>query len=947
MEGNTMFDEKNKSLFFGREDALDAFYRRFSYRHMKNGIYYCGKGGYGKTWILKKIIVDNQGDPIRKVTPIIDFYDTKNHNVRGLQDSIKTRLQNSDAFKQYDNILNLLKEARINQDISPSAIANLESRIDKVFIECCKDAIVGKEIIIIFDTFEFVQTRYVGEWLCDKFLPNVGDLIVVIAGRPDPQPAKMPDNILTWELKGLDLEPYIELVRNSKFSYASIEIIKLMWKHTAGIPLLAYLIIDMFDSDREDFIKEIEKLKEDELVQDIPKLRRWLVAQFAAPNDTFNKIFWAMSYLHRRFDIPMLKYLVENTEWFKPNNYDLIFKHLTNNYYVKDYVEQQSHLLHDEIQQMVANYVLPGLGIWEEWRDNLYDVIVNEYYPSLINSKMNASPKTAEDISLEKQLRAEQLGYIIDRDHEKGYEKYKGYREEIEDTIKDYDFEELIWGEVRNYLDKWEENIAYEICLERGQWLHKHSLYNKAEKHYQQMSESFTINQIEIQDSLGFMFMRQGKLEQASYVFEENLKSVQLEDSNSIGRIENNLGQLARRSGKWDKALEHYSRSFKAATMHLDKTTMVSVYINRGYLYSLIGQYTQAKKQCEQAIELLEVLPETPDNKRREMYAWLNLGTAYRHSAEYTVAEEYYQLCLKLARENNNSEVICQALQHRGINAHLLGHKYRQEQEEASVVIYQHRLAFKSLMEALEIARQSDDRENLASGMNRFGKVYREFYRAQYLKIYELQDAKKLMEEAEKYRPPYELNYTNIFLTKTAFSDGDWLEKAARLFEISAILADEVNDFHLALESWAETARIYEELGMEQAVLLVLKKIERLKGNDYQADLYSAIQEMILADLDFRQENYKRALVRYSNSYLAIAKQTGYALYLLNDRLKDLEWRSAVLPPEVALEWCNVLEDRWEQEKIADSWMFTLRPEMRDALERIRKTSIQRKLKEA
>lgn len=58
--------EAVRQRFVGRSEALAKFYLRFAYRHMKNGIYYRGRGGLGKTWILKKILLDNQGiRPVR------------------------------------------------------------------------------------------------------------------------------------------------------------------------------------------------------------------------------------------------------------------------------------------------------------------------------------------------------------------------------------------------------------------------------------------------------------------------------------------------------------------------------------------------------------------------------------------------------------------------------------------------------------------------------------------------------------------------------------------------------------------------------------------------------------------------------------------------------------------------------------------------------------------
>ena len=327
MTNMTLTSEKVSRYFVGRTEALDAFYLRFAYRHMKNGIYYCGTGGLGKTWILQKIILDNQADPIRVVTPIIDFFDTQNHSVRGLQATIKSRLQAPEAFRPYDEAIERLDAARA-EGAHPSAIASLQARANRTFIRCCQKAIVGREVILLFDTFERVQQRHVGRWLLEEFLPQVGDLIVAIAGRPEPAPARMPDNIVTYELKGLEPEALARIVR-SRLPSASDEVIESIWEHTDGAPLIVNLMLDLSEPQREEFIAQLGRLGKSELVQESPGLQRWLVGQFEEPRDV-NRVIRAMAYLRRRFDVPMLKYLLENAdEWFRSTDYEMVLSDWT------------------------------------------------------------------------------------------------------------------------------------------------------------------------------------------------------------------------------------------------------------------------------------------------------------------------------------------------------------------------------------------------------------------------------------------------------------------------------------------------------------------------------------------------------------------------------------------------------------------------------------------
>ena len=942
MNGSSV-SEKVKSQFVGRQDALDAFYMRFAYRHMKNGIYYCGPGGIGKTWILWQIINDSQEDPIRKVTPIVDFFDTQNHSVRGLQATIRSNLSlvgDQAAFDRYDEALARLEKARSDPGTLPSTLAGLEARANRVFIECCREAIIGREVILLFDTFERVQQRYVGQWLCEEFLREVADLIVAIVGRPEPAPAKMPDNVMTFPLKGLDLEAFAELVHR-RLPSASEEMVESLWKRTGGAPLMAHLILELHEPDREEFITILNQLGEEERIQNSPKLQQWLIGRIVNPSrvDNRDKTLWAMAYLRRRFDVPMLKYIVENTGWFRPDDYERIFNDLCKLIYVKEYPHQQSHLLHDEVQRMVAEYLLPDVEILGEFRAVLYNTVVNRYYPETI-AAIEGAKKHTTDLELAHQLKAEQLGYILDEDPDAGLEKYESYRGEIEQKTRDYDFEELLWGEVREHLDRFGER-GYDICSRRGEWLYRHSLFRKAEEHYRQMLDRFPNRRMELSQWVGFMAMRQGKIPQAIGIFEQSLAWVEESDWKSVAMIESNLAQAAIEVGEWDDALERFARSFRAATMARDQSQMAAVYLNRGYLYSLKGKYADAERQCKLALETLASLPPNPDNARRTVYAWMNLGTTYRHSGDCAQAEFCYRKSLELAREIGHQETEGDSLQHLGINKHLWGRTFRRRGENLTEACEYQLQAWQHLIDALEIARKSGWRKATGSGLHRLAKVYREIHRLRQISDSTAQDFSKALQELEQkaktFQNPFEIEFEHDLLMPGLFEEMNWLEKSARLFEVSVLMASSVSDYHRALDGLVELARVFLELEYFDLVPQVIKKIGWIKGYDYEEELFSEVSQIIVGHWHFDQEEYGQALEKYKVHYARLAKLGGYPTYRLNDNLRDLEWRFGILPDDLILPWCDALQDAWLEQSVS-----SIQPTMLDILERIRLESLSR-----
>lgn len=946
--------EAVRRRFVGRIEVLDKFYLRFAYRHAKNGIYYRGRGGLGKTWILKKILLDNQGDPTRKVTEIIDFFETQNHSIRGLQATIKARLQipNAEAFQPYDEILKQLETLHLEQTSAyPGAVASLEVRANKQFLECCQQAILGQEVVLLFDTFERIQRQEAGKWLLEEFLPNVRGAIVVIAGRPGADAdQKIPDNVVVYELEGLSLEETAEYIRkyDPQISPAEVQMIR---THTNGIPLFIDLIFsDQSSTQRRKYLTELQQSTEIERIQDSSDWQRRLVAQFTEAS-TQNRIIWAMAHLRRRFDDEMLQYIIQYGDWFHPGDYNNIFKELEQTAYVKEYAHQQSHLLHDEVQRMVAAYI-PGevFGSQEDIR-KLEELIVRRYYPEKIAAVEEKDPELA------RQLQAEHLGYFLDHFPDAGLLMYTEYRAQIEKT-HDYDFEELLWGEVSEHLEGLQNN-AYQLCKERVEWLRKHSLFQKAGDLARRMVKEFPDRPVETRETLGFMLIRQGKMAEADQVLKESRALVQDNDFQTIAMLENTLGQLMYLSGRWKEALTHYARGLRAATLAQDNAYMASVYLNRGFLYSMQGHYYNARLQCEHALELLQKLPENRENIQRRIYVYMNLGSVYRHRhaqiEDYATAREYYQKSLELARNTNNQEAECDALQHLGINAHLWGRALRrnlwekgiqsgfqesfgpQDLKNLTLECELQLAAWRSLTEALDIARQAEWRKAIAEGLHRLAKVYREIDRIEKLlsRIGEHADVppvfSDLNQQAGKLTMPFEIEYEQKLLTSKHFEKLEsWMEKAIRLFDLCALIADEVNDFHRTLDSLTELARTFVELKYLDAIPIVIRRIERIKLL-YQTELFAEMNEINWGDLDFIRGNFDAALAKYKHAYAEVAKRSGYASYLLDDRLRDLRWHLLELPPQIRVAWCDKLEEAWLESGISDT-----RPDMFHLLERIR-----------
>jgi tetratricopeptide (TPR) repeat protein len=714
--------------------------------------------------------------------------------------------------------------------------------------------------------------------------------------------------------------------------------------------LLLNLIIDLKDA-RPQFIERLKALPYKRQIKDEERLQRELVKQFAQPDRLdqmkTNRLFWAMAYLHRRFDISVLRYILKHSSWFRGDIYETLYQQLQTSLYVKEHPEQEQHLLHDEVRRMIQQYILEELDPARDMRDEIYHLTVDGYYPQTIRQ---ATAK-GDSEQLVRQLLAERFGYNLDRvlhaprhkqpeHHAQVLKMYTALQQEIE-TAYDYAFEELLWAEMRDYLKAIEtlDQVAKRgVFLERADFLHRHSLWRKAEEHYRQMLEYFPEHQVSTLKSLGFALLRQGKLVGAEDKLKQSLREVPRDDLDSIGSIENLLGQVKRAAGRWDGALEHYRVTVRQATEVGDDQLLAAAYLNRAYVWALQGYYKDAREQCGFAIELLNKMSVDKEQNQLAIYAYMNLGSAYRYEREYERADEAYRESVRRARQANDREALGEALQHLGINQHLWGREGRRELLESATCVApvskeqssscQQALvaasarqyeAWTNLTEALGMAQEAHRFTVLASACHRLAKVYREVWRIEKL-IADSEGAllapealQTLKKRASNYALPIEVSYESQLLSPKPFEKLDWMNKTLRLFNLSELIADEVNDIHRALDALTEMARLLFELERAEDLYDVLNSVEMLSGYDYQRDLFNAMNRIAWGDYNFLLGKHEDALRRYKEAYPAVARESGYANYLLADRLRDLQWRFERLPTKVARRWVNELEDAWEE----------------------------------
>lgn len=150
-----------------------------------------GKGGIGKTWLLSRFLHMCNERSIKHNNQLIDLYDTEHHSIRGIIDSIVKAL-GLHHFPQVRELQNQIDRAEERGQRGTSR--ELRQKLKDLFLSEVKlyvEQLVSdvqdrsRAIVLLFDTFEYVQSGQVGRWMARELLPRLCNLpvLVILAGR--------------------------------------------------------------------------------------------------------------------------------------------------------------------------------------------------------------------------------------------------------------------------------------------------------------------------------------------------------------------------------------------------------------------------------------------------------------------------------------------------------------------------------------------------------------------------------------------------------------------------------------------------------------------------------------------------------------------------------------------------------------------------------------------
>ena len=183
------------------------------------------------------------------------------------------------------------------------------------------------------------------------------------------------------------------------------------------------------------------------------------------------------------------------------------------------------------------------------------------------------------------------------------------------------------------------------------------------------------------------------------------------------------LGNILRKQGRYDEAMQYLEKAYDTATMMDDKVQIAKAMRLISLVYRRIGKTEEAFRMLEQSLEISKSI----DDKTGMMYSYNSLGVRANTQGKFDVAQTYYETAIAIAEKQPSKIAYSMMLGNLGAVLRRKGN-------------YQESLKWSK--KALEIALKVGVERSIAYRRMGLGYIY-----------YYLQDFESLMNEVELGKP--------------------------------------------------------------------------------------------------------------------------------------------------------------------------------------------------
>ncbi|MBD2328702.1 tetratricopeptide repeat protein [Alkalinema sp. FACHB-956] len=204
---------------------------------------------------------------------------------------------------------------------------------------------------------------------------------------------------------------------------------------------------------------------------------------------------------------------------------------------------------------------------------------------------------------------------------------------------------------------------------------------------------------------MGGLYANQKQLSQALEAYEKALAIARTIDDESVGEVENRIGNTFYRMEQYPKALEAYQRSLTAYQKTTNQSALARVWMNFGETYRQLKQDPKSLEAFQQAL----VIYQKVNNESAIGDVKERIGDAFYRMKQYDQSIEFYQQALTIYEKLNQPPQIAQVWSDLGWAY------YRNKQYPQALAAYQ---------KELEIARTIQNRALELSALKGQGFVY-------------------------------------------------------------------------------------------------------------------------------------------------------------------------------------------------------------------------------
>lgn len=851
-----------------------------------------GPGGIGKTRLLQKVYEDYKSNPRVAITELLDLFETELRVAESFDRRIAEQLaKDGGYFDDYRQSFQdwLEMEAK---GVGWEALNRARGRMGTAFLRGHRALAEEKRIVLLVDTFDrgVVQGTDIWPHLLSR-AQEPENKVLIVAGRwceavLEEARDKLGQEIVhLLQLEGFETKAagrYFDATRSQvSIDPEMREKIRLL---TDGRPILIALAIEWLERSfplpeiEEKTVQEIQALSDMELKSLQKRVREALVKKLLEFKDTVDRVILNMAWIHRRFDAGILSYLMGLDE----KQREQVITQLKTLPFIKIRPEGVC-ILHDSMAELVIEYIWPYVD-QDGTRRRSLDERMEAYYGEKLETLDQRIPTLSAELeqareggdsaaelqafenknSLERQrwiYEAERLFYSLRANPERGFDRFLAA---FDRARKEYRLgaSAMLVAEMSAFDDKFSGAKRYAALIRKVEFLIDVARATEARQILQEMMTQYADageREIDMLTRLANCAIKLGELPQAIEHLERALTICRQKDlPRWIGTIENNLGLVHRRMGRWKEAVEYYQASLEHSVPE-DEAKFASAMNNLGYVMGLESDYDSALVYCNRALEIRERLRLIEDIGMSHN----TLSILYRSKGEHKTSLEHSAKALGLFEEVESKEWLMKAHCELGITRWYMG-----QLDEA----------WESLNTSLEIAHQLGDRTELPNILHRMGHV--------------AWDQDKLDEAKELFTQGYKIG-------QEVFDYQQTVNGIQGLVELNYYRGSTVVD--------KEERERYFKRAKE-----LTRQVRGFEKQGFIFPIYFGSMRRIMGNIAYDRKDLETALNYYIEAFPLMAIRGGYSIYQLQESLQRLARRINALPPDTALEWCKRLSEDWK-----------------------------------